>query len=57
MWILIATKNVSDEESKRKEIGTLLSVQDCSKNSSDKEKHLTALEAFLCWIPEAASGG
>lgn len=57
MWILIATKNVSDEESKRKEMGTLLSVQDCNENSSDKEKHLIALEAFLCWIPEAASRG
>lgn len=56
-WILAAAKNVSDEESERREMETLLSVQDYNENSCDREKHLTALEAFLCWIPEAASRG
>lgn len=40
MWVLAAAKNASDEESERREVGTLLSLQDCNENSCDKEKAL-----------------
>lgn len=40
MWVLAAAKNASDEESERREAGTLLSLQDCNENSCEKEKAL-----------------
>lgn len=55
VWILAVAENVSDEESESREVGMLLSLQGCNENSCIQQKHLTALEISLCWIPEAVS--